>query len=336
MASDVYEPEKVEQIYGMGRVLKHCDHIPIPEFKAAIPRFLAVQRMRYFHEIRDLFLGEETDIVFSTQSSLFMVPSLNLYHFVYNLEDLFGYPYGSLYPLLRLGLHYKIYYYLLRHLRKIMIGPPPEVTKFLCLSYQVYHDLKRMGYENAEIVFPPCRTEFKPKAKNGTIVQVTRIVPQKRLEWFIEAARRLPSYKFIILGRDDPILKNLNPGYSRRLLRKLPANLTYIPGTLKDQPWVMEEAKVYLYTGLEPGIGIALCEAIGAGCIPISPSYGGGGEVVRAAKVGYTYNTKEEMIGHIRKSMEADPWPVEEISRRAEIFSPEVFEKRITGLIGSS
>ena len=142
-------------------------------------------------------------------------------------------------------------------------------------------------------------------------------------------SRALPNEIFVIVGRESP----LHPGYKVRLLTEKPENVTYLESEIRACPEILEEAKVYLYTGLEPGIGIALVESIGAGCIPVTPSLGGGGEVLRAAKVGFQYRSLDEAVTLVRNALHDTTYRPEELRQQAKIFSPEHFETRIRELL---
>ncbi len=79
-------------------------------------------------------------------------------------------------------------------------------------------------------------------------------------------AYRVPDYRFILVGAHSEI----DSGYAKKVLSIKPPNVDYVEVRIRDRPERVEESKVYLYTSLEPGIGIALGQAMGAGCIPVS------------------------------------------------------------------
>jgi len=316
----------------MAQVMERCVHIPIPTFKPFFPKFLVYQRLIYAKRIEKMILSHSNsaDVIISTQSSMFST-SKPMSHFVYDMVDLFAYPapLASLDAMSkggRMAAWRKVYYATFR-----LIRTKRRTAHFFALSNNVLYDLKAAGFSDSSLIYPPCESPFKPKPKTNSVVQVTRIVPQKRLEMFIEAARRMPEYDFYIVGRDNPILQRFNPGYSKKLFHDAPENLIRIEGAIRNTPWVVEDAKVYLYTGIEPGIGIALVEAIGAGCIPISPDVGGGSEVVDAVfPYGYKFrsDSMDDMMAKIRLAMEDTSSP-ERISQSAKMFAPEAFQETI-------
>jgi len=334
LVCDEFNPSEVERIYGMGKVMANCDHIPIPEFKPFIGRGLAFQRLFYARRIKDLLRNNESRIGFSTQSSIFDLPGKRLYHFMYDITDLFLYP-----PLvkresdaLKKRVFWKIYYWSMRRMKHWIVGPNPHVTRFFALSNEVLQELQKRGYDNSELVYPPCRLEFQPSEKKPRIVQVTRIVPQKRLEDFCKIAEKLPEYDFLLVGRDNPILRTLNPSYAEKLLATLPSNVKYVHSSLRENPQFLTESKVYLHTGTEPGIGIAFVEAIGAGCYPVAPNLGGSGEVLEAIHQGMRYESVSDAVRCVHKAMNSYT-DTRLLRDSVKAFSPEAFMDRIQSLI---
>jgi glycosyltransferase involved in cell wall biosynthesis len=337
LVSDTFDSEAVEKVYGLGEVLKKCHWIQIPEFKARLGHLLALQRMFYAVRVKTLLAKQKWDVAFSTQSSLFYVPTKTMYHFIYDIVDLFAYPHGllssSIDRMKIKGLHWRAYYGGLKLLKKMLYHDNPAITHFFALSQQVLDELRRNGHQNSSLIYPPCRTDFRPREKRPWIIQVTRIVPQKRLERFFQIAEMLPEYHFIIVGRDSPILRSLNPDYAERLMAKKPENVEYVEAPIKQVPRLLEMSQIYLYTGEEPGIGIALVEAIGAGCIPLSPSNGGGGEVVRAT-TGFIYRSPSEAVETIREIIQNGySLSPDEIREKARPFRPEIFRQTIKELL---
>jgi glycosyltransferase involved in cell wall biosynthesis len=329
LACDEFSPEKVEEIFGLGSVMKSCRHIPVRPFTPFFGRGLALQRIIYARKIGNSV--PDCDVAFSTQSSLFSTQARS-YNFVYDLVDVLRSPEPTDAPSAGVGRVWnRPYYVSIGLLRRAMLPANPQSTHFFALSDSVYAGLLRRGYRNSSSIYPPCPLPFKASAKKvDRIIQVTRIVPQKRLEILQEVARRLPEYEFMIIGRNNPALQRFNPGYAPKFLRNNPKNLTFVNSPVRQVPRLVEESKVYMHTGMEPGIGIALVEAIGAGCMPIAPTRGGGGEVVRKT-VGehWTFNTIDEAVDLVRKAIDGLPYEYspESLRRRAETFSPEVFMK---------
>ncbi len=337
LACDTFDPSEVERIYGLRSVMEKCKHAPIPKFEPIFPHFLALQSLFYARRVLRFFANTDADVVFSTQSSMFAIPGKRMFHFLYSISDLFSYPPGASPPIrphdghTGSGMYNRTLTFLWNH----SVGKSSPTWLF-AVGSKVLDDLRKLGYRNSSLMFPPCRTSFSPTLpKKKQVVQLTRIIPDKRLELFFEIAQMLPEYTFYLVGRNPARFQEIYPKYSKNLLAKIPRNVVYVEALLRERPELLQESKVYLYTGIERGIVMSIVEAIAAGCIPLSPVGVGAEDIINAAKVGFLYSTPEEAAQKIREVLERE-YSAEDIfnvSRKAQLFSPEQFEGRIRALV---
>ena len=322
LASDEYSPLTCEKMFGsIGRCLNNVNRLSVPPFNRSFPRFMAYQSIRYAGKIQSLFSSVDPELVFSTQSSLYYVPGVDTYHFIYDMLDLQVVEFSR--RILSSWWKWP-YYKILKKYRRMLENPEPT-RHFFALAKNISRDLTKLGYEN-RFVLPPCPVDYGPLPKKRQVVQVTRIVPQKRLEEFGEIASQF-SYPFHIIGLTNDRFK----GYSKRLLGKMPENVHYHESPLRSIPRVLQESKIYLYTSHEPGLPIAVVQGIGAGCMPVTPDIGGGRETVELAGVGMTYSTVETATRTIRLEMEANG--TEELAQAADKFRPEAFQSSIKDMV---
>ena len=95
----------------------------------------------------------------------------------------------------------------------------------------------------------------------------------KGIDLFVETARLLPQFSFVIVGFDSNKLKHLQDNF--------PPNLMIVTETLhEDLPEFYARAKIYCQLSRSESFGIALAEAIMHGCIPLVTNEGGMPEVV--------------------------------------------------------
>jgi glycosyltransferase involved in cell wall biosynthesis len=233
-----------------------------------------------------------------------------------------------------IGPQWKAYLFLLNRMRDFLIGRP-QVKKFLALSDLIYRDLLQNGMFNSEMMFPPARLDlFHPKPKKRQIVITCRIDPAKNLEGFFKIAEQLPKEKFLLVARDNETTRITHPQYAEKLFRKKPSNVEFVNSPIKNVPEALEESLVYLYTGIEPGIGIAIMEACGAGCIPMAPHIGGGGEIVRALGAGSTFNSYPDAVRRLKLILEnPEPSPDRIREMALKTFGMEQFQTRIRALL---
>ena len=280
-----------------------------------------------------MFRNTDADVVFSTQSSPFIVPR-RMFHFVYSAGDLFSYPHAAA-PLMvpvAGNLLSKIYVDGLRRAKKLVWGKQPSLDWFFAVGSNVLRDIRKKGYNNSSLAFPPCRVGFHPRfPKKQQVVQAARIIPDKRLDLYFDIASRLPDYRFILVGKNDQLSESAFPGYAKRILSNLPRNVVYVDALMRDRPELLEESKIYLYTGMEPGIGLAVVEAMAAGCIPFSPVEVGAADVLKASGVGELYRSTDEAVTKITMLMKRkfDDEEFNAIAKSAGRFSPETFKRWI-------
>lgn len=338
LATNVFDHSEAERLYGMGNVMKNCQHIRIPQFRPLIPRMRGLQKLLYAVKAWSFLAKTEADVVFSTQSSPFITRGKKSYHFLYSIGDMFNYPPGSGVGILprKRSAKGKLYDSLITICRIVLWQRKfQRPTWFFAVGSTVLRDLRELGFRNSSLIFPPCQTRIPPRVpKRKQVVQISRVIPEKRLEMFLKIAEKLPEYPFYLLGRDPPLQRKLFPGYRERLLSGTPENVRYVEGLTRDHPDLLQESTVYLYTGNEPGVGIALIEAIAAGCIPISPRGVGNADIIEAAGVGFLYDTVEEAADKIRRILESEGSPdIYGISKKAELFSTKTFEEQIKMLV---
>jgi glycosyltransferase involved in cell wall biosynthesis len=328
--SDANDPSKADEVYpGMGRVLSECDHVQSGTSHRSIPGIAIIKDFKDIRKTESRFQEIDPDVTFCTQSSPFHVPS-RLYHFIYHGTDLFQYsasylsssfprqklPHG--YITLKRGLN--------DVLKKILRVKPPTPDWYFALSPNILKNLRSNGYRNSSLILQPC-TQFQPRQKKEQVIQVTRLIPEKRVEIFLEAARRLPEYRFILLARTKAGLE----AYARDLEKKIPANVVYLKTTLGQAPHLLEESKVYLYTGGENAMMLSVVAAISAGCYPIVTKNTGPEETIEALGLGMTFSSIDDLVPAIRKAIREPTDPLE-IAEKAKPFSPERFEKKIVDI----
>jgi glycosyltransferase involved in cell wall biosynthesis len=328
--SDANDPAKADEVFpGMGQVLGECRHIPSNTAHRSIPGLAVIKDFKDIRKTESFFQELAPDVTFCTQSSLFHVPS-RLYHFIYHGTDLFQYSasyLSSSFPRQKLPHRYMIVKRGLNDsLRKILQIKPPSPDWYFALSPSVLERLRNSGHTNSSLIFQPC-TQFRPRQKKEQVIQVTRLIPEKRVEIFLEAARRLPEYRFILLARTKPGLE----AYARDIEKRIPANVIYLKTTLGQAPHLLEESKVYLYTGGENAMMLSVVAAISAGCYPIVAKNTGPEETIEALGLGMTFSSVEDLIPTIRKAIQ-EPTDPQEISEKAKPFSPEMFEQKIVDI----
>jgi glycosyltransferase involved in cell wall biosynthesis len=328
--SDTNDPAKVEQVYpGMGQVLARCSHISSLTSHKSIPGIVIIKDFREIRKNEVLFAKSNPEVTFCTQSSLLHVPS-RLYHFIYSGAELFQYSTSyspSAFPRQKLPRGYVSAKRKLNDLvKRILKVEPPNPNWYFAISPGVLERLIKKGHWNSSLLPPPC-TQFPPREKKDQIIQVTRLIPEKRVEIFLETAKRLPEYHFVLMARTKPGLE----AYARDLEHRIPSNVTLVKTSLRQAPHLLEESKIFLYTGKEDAMMLTVMEAVSAGCYPIVSKNTGPAETVETIGIGSFFETVDDLVPTIHKVMGQIVNPAE-ISERARMFSPERFEEKIVDI----
>jgi len=328
--SDTSDPAKAEQVYpGMGKVLADCSHISSLTSHKSIPGIAVIKDFKEIRKSEALFAKSHPEVTFCTQSSLLHVPS-RLYHFIYSGAELFQYSTGyspSAFPRQKLPRGYIGAKRTLNNLvKRILNVEPPNPNWYFAISPGVLDRLREKGHWNSSLLPPPC-AQFPPMEKRDQIIQVTRFIPEKRVEIFLEAARRLPEYHFVLMARTKPGLE----AYARGLQDTTPSNVTLVKASLREAPHLLEESKIFLYTGREDAMMLTVVEAVSAGCYPIVSKSTGPAETVETLGIGSFFETVDDLVPTIQKTMGQIMNPAE-ISEKARMFSPERFEEKIVDI----
>lgn len=329
-----YDDRRIREAFDFPVNIDVREMLDLPRFEPILSRGLAAQRAVHARIVRTLTrnLYKNFDLIFHTQTAYFLGPpmriTLNVFYDPSDvfLIDLFS---GHANPFMQSWK--KPYYWMLR----TFIHNRADVEKAynIPLSQMLEDHLAKHGFRHSRYVYPPCDMRFLPSAKKKRIVQATRIVPHKRLESFMEIARRLPQYEFMIVGSVSETEKKLHPHYAERLLSERPGNVTYVQTRIRNSPELIEESQVYLYTSEEPGINISTAQAVGAGCIPVTPAWGGGAEIVKETRMGYSFETIDQACQAVEKAMENPEWSSQDLRYAARRFSDESFRTALKNIV---
>ncbi|MFX1521738.1 MAG: glycosyltransferase family 4 protein [Promethearchaeota archaeon] len=168
--------------------------------------------------------------------------------------------------------------------------------------------IERLTGLSVNVLYPSISDFFKignSFYKKDTIVSVTRIAPDKQPETILQIAKLAPDdFSFTIIGscRSPSELYTLTrlKEYSRKL--GLNDKVKFLLNVSREkQREVLQKAKVYLHPFIQyEAFGIAVAEAMSAGCIPIVPDVGGLKEIVPRH---LRYNSLEEAALLVQKAI---------------------------------
>jgi len=142
----------------------------------------------------------------------------------------------------------------------------------------------------------------------GHLVKTT--LAQKGHQPFVEAARHLPEVRFVLVGKwhDDAI---------DHLRSLAPSNVEFT-GWLSDEELraMYRRASVYVQASRHEGFGLAVAEAMLAGCVPVVMDVTAMPEVVDDAGVMISSQDPEAVAGGVREALALGPDAHERARRR--------------------
>ena len=175
--------------------------------------------------------------------------------------------------------------------------------------------------------------ELPPGPKEPLALTVGHLVrstlEQKGHRPFVEAARRLPDVRFVFVGK-------LARRRDRGAARALAGDNVEFTGWLSDEDLhaMYRRASVYVQASRHEGFGLAVAEAMLAGCVPVVMDVTAMPEVVGDAGVLIGSQDPEDVAAGIRRALELGP---EARARaRERILTAFPMQRRRDGLLGSS
>ncbi len=153
--------------------------------------------------------------------------------------------------------------------------------------------------------FDPDRYHCRPGTEKRNLAITVAVVNQERtyymkgIDKFVESARQLPGYRFMLVGISGTLLKQMEP--------ELPENLVWVPYADPDQLiGFYAESKVFCLFSLSEGMPNALCEAMLCECIPVGTSVTSIPEII--GDTGFIIDEQHmDYAQQIRLAMQADP-----------------------------
>ncbi len=226
----------------------------------------------------------------------------------------------------------KLFYTVVAHYLRIWdVSTSNRVDYFIANSKYVANRIKKIYRREAKVIYPPVDiTKFEVSTtKENFYITISRLVPYKRIDLIINAFKKLPDKKLIIIGQ--------GPLYNK-LKKSAPKNVEL----LGFQPFnrvkeLLKKAKAFIYAA-EEDFGIAPVEAQACGTPVIALNKGGTAETIINEKTGILFNEQnvENLINAIRKFEQIeDSFDAKIIRKNAERFSKDRFKTQFLKFINS-
>ncbi len=209
-----------------------------------------------------------------------------------------------------------------------------RVNYVVAISHIVRERIKKYYRRDADIIFPPCNTDFftydKNVKKEAFYLIVSRFKYYKRIDIAVEAFNRL-GLPLIIIGYGSE---------KGRLMRMAKKNVHFITNVEDDKVkedekirWYYRRAQALIFPGIED-FGIVPVEAMATGTPVIAYGEGGLTDTVVAGKTGeFFYEQTPEALAEAVKNFKPEKFDPEILRKRALDFSRENFERRFKNYI---
>lgn len=206
-----------------------------------------------------------------------------------------------------------------------------HVDRVFCNSLNTQIRVKKYYNRDATVLYPSVDCSKYKYSKNGDFwLSVNRIYPEKRIELQIEAFRRLPDEKLVIVGgysKGDHAEK-----YAQRLFKDLPKNVKFL-GEVSEEQLIRlySGCKGFIATALDEDFGITPLEAMATGKPVLAVNEGGYKETVVNNVTGKLVNANVNEIIRTIKEISKNPKIYRKnCEKRARKFNLKVFNKKIS------
>ena len=185
------------------------------------------------------------------------------------------------------------------------------------------------------------RSSLQSERRGNVAVTLSRFRSAKDLEIIPSIAKRAEQCRFILIGTAD---KDSEECLKKIFRRTKELGVQDRVRILKNRPFsqILEKlstAKVFLHTQSYEAFGMAVVEAMAAGCVPVVPRYGGPWCDILAeaqGKFGFSYRSPAEAADIINRLQDDDAmW--KEVSRRASVrandYDHAIFERKMVDIV---
>jgi glycosyltransferase involved in cell wall biosynthesis len=330
LACERFDVDAFEDFFGVQGLFKNVRLLSYPPFRPVIRRAVLYQRLIY-HQLRLRSIvskKQRFDLILNTaevaNQPATRLPAVQYCYF----PEYFSHLESDTLPRL-----WELYY---QPARVFYHSRVSQIDLLLAVSDFTKEFVKKKWGRDATTLYPPCPvdlySDLRDRPKENLVITVGRIGPEKRMELFLEIARRMPEVNFAIIGSVSPDKKS----YSDMLRKTAPGNLSLVIAPLRKVNDILGKAKVYVHCALNEHFGITIVEAMAAGVVPVVHNSGGAREIVTDS-VGYKWSTLDEASKQIASLIENDSLRTrlsEASTVRSRLFGPGAFESGLAKVLG--
>jgi glycosyltransferase involved in cell wall biosynthesis len=210
-----------------------------------------------------------------------------------------------------------------------------NIDRVFTISKNSQNRIKKYHHKAADIIYPPVDvSKFKFREYGDFWLSVNRLYPEKRIELQIEAFKKMPDEKLIIVGgyaKGDHAEK-----YAKNISSKLPYNVTLL-GEVSEQELIdlYSRCKGLICTALDEDFGLTPVEAMASGKPVVAVNEGGFRETV-TEETGLLINADLQSTIEAVKLISGEPERYKDAClEQAKHFDFSIFRKNIKNVVNN-
>lgn len=211
-----------------------------------------------------------------------------------------------------------------------------HVENFVTISKNVQKRIKKYYGEDSIVVYPAIDiSRYKFKKYGNFWLSVNRLYPEKRIELQINAFRKMPEEKLLIVGGSTK--GDHSSKYVDHVLKNLPQNVKLLGSIPEDELIELyATCKGHITTALDEDFGLTPIEAMASGKPTVAAKEGGYLETIDDGVTGILVDATESAIIEGVKLISMDPEKYKyECEKKAKDFDIPPFIKKIENIIYS-
>jgi len=205
-----------------------------------------------------------------------------------------------------------------------------KINKIVCNSENVKKRVKTFLQKDAVVVNPfvDVKKFYYSKPKDYWL-SVNRLFPAKRIELQLEAFRKMPNQKLVIIG--DFIKGDESEKYAKNLFENTPKNVKFKRNVSeKELAQLYSKSIGLIATSINEDFGFTPLEAMACGKPVVAVNEGGFKETILHEKTGLLIGSNEaEIIGAVKKISKEPEKYRKYCEKRAKEFSLERFVEKM-------
>ena len=205
--------------------------------------------------------------------------------------------------------------------------------------------IKRWNRNDCIVLYPSIKIDeiatyisssSSSSSRDDICIVLSRLSPEKKIELAIEAFKTkvLKNKQLLIIG----YLSRENKNYYQRLrdLSKRNENIKILPNLRRnDVLTLLSKAKILFHPMPDEHFGIAIIEAMAAGCLPVVHASGGPLEIVDNGQYGLIYRDASEIPELLNRAFNLSKHFQHKVKNRALQFDIKHFQEKLITLINN-